>query len=426
MNASRWALRFILWFVCILLTQPQNRFAFLFPFHIADIAVMGALGFHVMAIGQERIPVIRPGAASICGVILMGLALISNYTGALQPSGDWNAYIDILFKNVLILLLVEALCTNVARVWAVEATIFFATMWWIKGGLRLSLAGATYAGDRIMGPGVSLVENPNGFAYMLCVMIPLYLYFYQQVSNKYLRYVFLGIALSAVFITLKTGSRTGLICLIVLGGFLLPKYGARHKMTLIISAVVITLLSSSLGALNVERFKGIPAQIQHFLGGEKAVEKPYDAMTQDEQSAWERKMKNKHTWQLILRYPVFGVGMNPSDDMIPGDIGYARGQCHCEILMAGRQMGFVGMGLYAALLIILYRFGSAVQKRCNGWWPEVADLGWTLKLQAIMFVVGGSFSPLPWNIMTLILVACASSLWGLVKNMTPPAPALTS
>ncbi len=420
MLPSRMALRFILWFVCVLLTQPQNRFPFLFPFHLADIAVAGAVGFHILAVGQERLPLIRMGAATKLGLVLLVLALISNEVGALQPSGEWNAYIDVVFKNVVVLLLVEALCNSVARVWAVEAVIFVATMWWIKGGLRLSMGGATYAGDRIMGPGVGLVENPNGFAYMLCVMIPLYLYFYQQTRHRYFRWIFLAIAIAAVFLTLKTGSRTGLICLLVLSFFLLPKYGARHKLALVVAGVAITLFSSSLGALNVERFKSIPAQITHFFGGEEAEEKPYDAMTQDEQSAWERRMKNKHTWALIKRYPIFGVGMNAADGLMPDDLPFARGQCHNEILTAGRQMGFIGMALYLSFLVLLFEYGRRVQKYCANWWPEISDLGWTLKLQAIVFAIGGSFSPLPWNIMTLILTACASALWAQVRQMQPP------
>lgn len=55
--------------------------------------------------------------------------------------------------------------------------MMMATLWWIKGGVRLSMSGATYAGDRLLGPASSLVENPNAFAYMMCVFIPLYLFF---------------------------------------------------------------------------------------------------------------------------------------------------------------------------------------------------------------------------------------------------------
>ena len=49
---ATWAFRFLLWFVCILYTAPQNRFQFLLPLHIADIAVAGAVGLLLVTLGS--------------------------------------------------------------------------------------------------------------------------------------------------------------------------------------------------------------------------------------------------------------------------------------------------------------------------------------------------------------------------------------
>ena len=43
MNFSLWSFRFLLWYVCVLLVQPQNRFTFLWPLHIADISFILAI-----------------------------------------------------------------------------------------------------------------------------------------------------------------------------------------------------------------------------------------------------------------------------------------------------------------------------------------------------------------------------------------------
>lgn len=414
---SCWALRFLLWFVCILCTQPQNRFTFLFPFHIADISVAGAVGCHLMGCAETGRPFIKFGRCSVLALTLMACALISQNTGPLMTYTGWNPYIDTVTKSVLILVLAEALCSSVPRVWMVQAALLLATLWWIKAGLRLSSAGATASGDRLMGPAVSLVENPNGFAYMMCVMIPLYLYFYQQVTNRYARWLYLAIAISAVYIVLRTGSRTGLLCLMALGVFLLPKYFARHKLGLIVGGAAIFLLFPNIGALNIQRFKTIPQSFLNFIHG---VDKPEDAMDQDEQSAQERKMKNRDTWRLILRYPVFGVGMNPGDYNIPRDLPNARGQVHCEVLMAGKQMGFVGIGLYLGLVYTLFSYGRRIERYCKGWWPSVSDLGWTFKMQALVFAIGGYFSPLPFNMPMMLLCGSVSALWALVRAV--PAP----
>jgi hypothetical protein len=320
------------------------------------------------------------------------------------------------------MVLIEAMCDTPQKVWVVQTTVCLSTLWWIKGGLRLSSAGATFSGDRLMGPAVSLVENPNGFAYMLCVVIPLYLYLYQQAGSKIVRYAFLAIALAAVYIVLETGSRTGMLCLIAILCFLLPKYGRQHKRTLIVAGVALTMLFSSVGALNIERFKTIPRAIADFLSGSDE-EKPAELMSQDEQSAQERKLKNRDTWRLIKDHPIFGAGISPNDALIADEYVMSTGQVHCEILMAGRQMGIPGMLMYIAMLASAYKNGDRVQKHCAGWWPQIADLGWTFKLQVVAFVIGGFFSPIPWNAPMLILVGSSSALWMIVQDTRPPGSA---
>ncbi|MCB1070392.1 MAG: O-antigen ligase family protein, partial [Kiritimatiellae bacterium] len=265
-----------------------------------------------------------------------------------------------------------------------------------------------------MGPAVSLVENPNGFAYFMTLMIPLYLYFYQKSHHKYIRLGFLGLALAAVYIVLNTGSRTGLLALIAVGAFLLPKYGAQHKMTIVVAVVAVAVFASSLGAMNIQRFKSIPQSIASFLSGEE--EKPVSEMNQDEQSAYERKMKNKHTFSLFLHYPIFGVGLKANDNLVMEKFHYAGGQVHNEILYAAKQMGLVGMLLYLSFMRMIFVYGSRIQKEYKQSWPVLSDLGWTFKMQAVVFMVGGFFSPIPWNPLYLIIAGSASALLANLEN----------
>lgn len=405
---SLWAFRFLLWYIVILMVQPQNRFPALWPLHIADLSIMGAVGLHIAGAITEKRPVIRFGPATITGLLLFVAAYSSLYLGAYQSSAAWNPYIDMLAKNVLVMVLVEAMVINTERGWAVLATMVLSSLWWIKGGLRLSTAGATYAGDRLMGPAVSLIENPNGFAYMMCVMIPLFLYFYQQSKHRAVRWLFMFLALASVFIVFRTGSRSGILILIALGFFLLPKYGGHHKMALIIGAFVIFMFLPLVGGMNMQRFRTLPAIVLNPLGIELQAE---DTDEQSWQSYDERRGKNRDTWHLIQEYPIFGAGINANERSYSYRFPMATGQVHCEILMSGRQMGTIGMSIYVALLAILFIQGLRLQKQAAGWWPELSDLGWTFKMQMLVFVVGGAFSPLPWNAPELILVGAASALW---------------
>ena len=133
-------------------------------------------------------------------------------------------------------------------------------------------------------------------------------------------------------------------------------------------------------------------------------------MDMDEQSAYERRMKNRHTWELIKRYPIFGVGIDADDRFIPEELPYATGQVHNELLYTGKQMGIIGMSLYLSLLLHLFFHARYVERSCKTWWPMCSDLGWTLKVQAVVFMSGGFFSPIPWNPVFMILAGSASAL----------------
>ncbi|MBP7828507.1 MAG: O-antigen ligase family protein [Kiritimatiellae bacterium] len=411
---SLWAFRFLLWYICIMIVQPQHRFFFLMPFRIANLCMIIATGLHVASCMTEGRPLVRFGLATKWALALLGFGLLSQYTGALQTNHAWNSFIDILVKNAYLLIMVEAMAYSVERAWAVFSTIGLASLWWIKGGLRLSAMNATWAmGDRIMGPAAGLVQDPNFFAYMMGVLTPLYLYFSRASDRWWIRWFSLGLAVSAVFIVLRTGSRAGLLELLVLGALLVPKYFREQKRTVLLAGLALFLLIPLSGRDNLRRFKTIPQSIMAFFSGEADL----SGQSADTYSTMERRTKNSDTWALIKQYPLFGVGMNPNEALFEKEFWGATGQVHCEILMAGRQMGLIGMILHVGFLAIPFVYGRRIQKQWVNRWPAVSELGYTIKVQAAVFAVGGLFLPLPWHPLLLALGGCASGLWGALKGM---------
>ena len=408
-----WAFRFILWYVCILLVQPQNRFTFLWPLRIANLSFIIAVGLHFLSCLEGKRSILRMGPGTILAMLLLFFAVLSQHYGVFQISSAWNPWVDMIVKNSLLLIMVEAMATSVERVWAVQMTALFASLWWVKAGLLLARAGATYSGDRLMGGAVSLIENPNSFAYMMCVFLPLYLYAYQQARRKWVKMSFLACALASIYIIFQTGSRTGLVTLVVMGAFLAPYYGKNHFKALLGIILALVFIFPMSGEKNRQRFRTIPQSMASFFRGEdKAQTGP---MNQDEQSANDRKLKNIHTWRLIKEHFVFGVGVNPDSRRYVDRFPLAAGQVHCEILMAGRQMGLIGMGMYVGLVLTLFLSGGWVRRNAAHW-PAVRDLGWTFQVQAVAIAVGGSFSPLPWHPPMMLLVGSASALVCLLRE----------
>lgn len=406
-----WAFRFLLWYICVSLVQPQNRFTVLWPLHIAEVSFIAASVLHILVCIRDKRPVLRWGFATGLGVVLVFFTLLASYGSPYQSRHGWGAWTDIIFKNTLLMVGVEAMCTSVRRVWAVQMTTLVCTLWWIKGGLRLSAAGATYSGDRLMGAAVSLIENPNGFAYMMCLFLPLYLFAFEKTRRKWLKWVFLACVLSAVYIVFETGSRTGLITLIALAIFALPRYRHLKWRYVILAVVAISLIFPLTGERNRARFRTIPESIMAFWGNKKEQEGPRN---QDQQSADERQAKNRDTWKLVKAYPLFGVGFD-TDDRILEPYPMARGQVHCEILAVGKQMGFIGMGLYLGVLAMTFAAGTRIRKTYRDW-PEAGHLGWVFQMQVLLILVGGFFCPLPWHPPMMALAGSASALAGLAKQ----------
>ena len=408
MNFSLWAFRFLLWYICVLLVQPQNRFTFLWPLKIGDITFISAIGFHVLACLEAQRPLVRLGPATILTFLLMIFTLLSQFFGIYQIHTGWCSTTDYIMKNAALLIMVEAVAITAQRVMATQLVTLFATLWWVKGGLRLSALGATSSGDRLMGAAVSMVENPNGFAYMMCVFLPLYLWAYQQAPKKWIKVSFLACALAAVWIVFETGSRTGLVTLVAIGAFLLPYYGRNHFKALAVIALALSFLFPLTGERNMARFRTIPRAVAEFLG--RGDPREDGAVSQDEESTEERRRKNIDSWGLIKENIVFGVGVNADPNKFTERFPMARGEVHCEILRAGVVMGLIGMGLYAGYIAILFGCGRWCRKQARGW-ATLHDLGWTFQVQAVAIAIGGLFCPQPWHSPMMLLAGSASALY---------------
>ena len=259
---SLWAFRFLLWYIAIMIVQPQHRFGFLFPYRIANLTMILATALHVAACLTQHKPVLRFGPATRLALVLITFGLLSQYTGAFMTDTSWNSFIDMLVKNAYTLILIEAMAWSVERVWAVFTTVGISSLWWIKGGLRLSAGNVTWGpGDRIMGPAAGLVQDPNFFAYMMGVLVPLYFYYYRNGHKAYIRWSALAVAVFAIFISLRTGSRSGLIQLFVLGLVVLPYLVREQKKALLTAFLGLFLLLPFVGEKNIERFQKIPRSI---------------------------------------------------------------------------------------------------------------------------------------------------------------------
>ena len=106
------AFRMLLVYIVVLFVQPQNRFTFLWPLHIADLSFIAAVGLHVLACMQEGRPLLRMGPGTVTGLILLAMVPLSLAFGAFSLGFAWNNWVDMFVKNALLLILLEAMLTS--------------------------------------------------------------------------------------------------------------------------------------------------------------------------------------------------------------------------------------------------------------------------------------------------------------------------
>lgn len=388
------------------------RFPILQTLHIADISFASAILFHVLAVAQEGDRMIRWGIASKLAVALLVLATVSLYMAPFQTRHDFNS-METIWKQVALILLVEATATSVERVWAVLTTIAIATLWWMKAGFRLAAAGESFRGDRLMGPAVGLMDDPNAFAYMVVIIIPLHMYLSKFTTSKWVGKAYLAMVMLAVYIVIETGSRSGFVAMLVMALLIVIHHWKRQKVNIILAVLGVVLIIPFTSQSNLDRVLSLGDSFRSFVLGE--TKDPDRGMTQDEQSSLERRMKNKDTLRLIKNYPVLGAGVSANQSLHASEYPHAVGIVHCEILRAGYQMGIGGMVIYGSIIAVIIAFGWKLYIY-YGDWVEMREMAWTLFAAGVTVSVAGFFGSFPWNPMTLTYCALVSSLMLLSKE----------
>jgi hypothetical protein len=416
---STWSFRFILFFLLILFTQPHFRFTFLIPFRLGDITFGGGVVLHVFDCISKGKKLIRLSPVTKLCLLLMTLAALSNFFNINAHSTAWNPLTDSIFKVCLVVMILDAQTDTVYRASAITAVLAVGTLWWIKGGVRLASAGASWgSGDRLMGANVSIIQNPNDFAYLTAFFLPVYFLFFQISKQRYIKMACLACFLAGSYIVLETGSRTGFLCMLTVFGFYFPVFRSQHRPFLIaaIAGLVFMLGLVSVGGAglvsesNIKRIAGIGNLIIEIFDPEKA--KSEEEMTlvekDDADSGRIRYKKAAATFALILKHPLMGVGPHPRLDVLE-DNYLLYGMVHTEALVAGRLMGIPGIILYLTTLYLPFRWGRDVRRMTANTWPQLYNFAYALQAQALVILVGGAFSPSVFNFphMTMFVVSGA-------------------
>ena len=350
-------------------------FAYNLPFaYIVAIATLLAFVF-----SKQR----RPLPINTITVVLM-LLLAWMCVTSVFALNDADVVLDrvIFFGKIQLMLFVTLMLVRGRRdierlIWVVTFSVGF---YGIKGGIWTVLSGGSI---RIWGPTGSLIEENNGLAIALVMMVPFVFYLYQVTKRKLLRQGLLFCLVTMGFSILGSQSRGALLALLTMATMLGLKSQRPVRVTILL-AVLVGLAVAFMPDSWTSRMETI---------------KTYEA----DNSAMSRMYTWQTLWNVALDRPLVGAGFRTDTPAIfaryaPFD-GSAMSNggvlvAHSIYFQALGEHGFPGLFLFVLLGIVSWRKAGKLTKLTLGdpefgdWVPLLMPM---IQVSLLGFAVGGAF-----------------------------------
>ena len=302
-------------------------------------AVATLLVFVPVQLSLEGTPTARPREVNL--VLLLLLTGLLSVPFAIEPGEAWPAFIDFTKVVTMFIVMVNVvrsemrlramfwLALIVAIVLSVSALIDYGT-----GNLALE-------GIRIKGLISSLFDNPNDMALYLVTMIPLSLglMFVARGLSKKIVYALCALLLvGAVVVTFSRGGFLGLACAMFVMSWKLGRRNRTGVLLLFLAAIAVffALVPHDYIVRLLTIFGGSDWQ-----GG----------------SASARENLLLRSLQVMLRHPLFGIGMNNFHN-----VSAHEQVSHNAYTQVGGEMGVAALVLYVMFLWSAFKRMSAIER----------------------------------------------------------------
>lgn len=344
-------------------------------------------------------------------IILFGGWLTVSQIFSLDQDNSAIFY-DRFIKTMLFALLCTQLLNTKLRlhamIWMLVVGVgFFAA----KGAIFTVLTLGEY---RVFGLPDTILEDNNHLGIAIATILPLTLYLFSQVKEKYVQYGLLAFFALSVVTILGTQSRGGFVALIAFSGL----YWLRSKQKLPIAVGLIALVMPTMAFMPPEwweRMATITTATQ-------------DASFMGRVEAWQIN------WELAVAHPFTGAGLRNSylydiAATVNPELSEEAKAAHSIFFEILGSTGFTGLFIYLALLASSFQatFKTIARSKVSAsmptWKPELAR---ALQVSLAVFCIGGaSVSMEMWD-GYLIVIALSGGLAATLKTAPKVKPLLFS
>ncbi|MGD1876730.1 MAG: putative O-glycosylation ligase, exosortase A system-associated [Kiloniellaceae bacterium] len=317
----------------------------------------------------------------------------------------WEEIVKILVMTFIAMILINNRERLHAFIWVIIASLMF---FGVKGGIFTILSGGSY---HVWGPPGSFIEDNNALAMALLMVLPLLWYLQIHSESKLLRLtLFASLGLFA-FSIIGSQSRGAFLGSVMMMGFLVLKSRRRVMFGVTIVAVLI-VAAAFVPDTWIDRMRTI-----------ETYQEDGSAMTRLE--VWGFAVK------IALDHPIFGGGFRVSYDdsiflrYIPDALTGGGRNFHSIYFEVLGELGFIGLGLFLALMAAAWRAGSWTIKR-TAHNPELTwanDLARMTQVSLVGYATAGAFQNLAFFDLYFHLVAILFITQQVVARSLNPDPA---
>lgn len=411
---------FLFWGYTTVLTPTHYLFGFMQGVRFNFIFAAIALG--LLFLQREKTKNSKP---AITGTywLLVAFLVHANISAALALSPN-PLIMDVqekIIKGFAFVLAVPFFVKDRTGIHAVLAMIALGLgLHGVVEGLKFVASGG---GHRMSGiPGSSLTDN-NLFALAMVMVLPIFLYFYNVLSNKYAKNISLIGFLLTIMTVIATNSRGGFLALAVLGVWYFVM-SRRKGFAFIAILVGVGLVLAVAPDTWFDRISSI----------ETANE---DTSFMNRVAAWRVSLA------IGLSNPIFGGGFSAIQNYWVWDIYktlpsifsvdaglYSPKAAHSIYFQILGDMGVVGLMLFFGLLLTAFFNRTSIKRKVKI--SKRQDLVWAIDmadaifLSLLAYMVGGAGVSLPYYEIVYILIALLSVLNYIVEQKIQDQSGLTN
>jgi O-antigen ligase len=383
------AYKFVLFFLVIYFARPEDWIPGVHYLHLAKVlgivAILAFLGELGSARGKWPREVVY--LFMLLGQMFLGVPFSPIWKG-----GAFNTTRN--FANVVPMMLV--ICLAVNAVPRLRKILF----WHVASAAVIAAVAVVkfrQAGGRLEGVLNGDYSNPNDFALMLVIALPICLAFMLRSRNNLVKLIWLGCFGVMTYAVVLSASRSGTLAYAVAMAFALWQFSikGRHRYLLVV-----------FGALAVCAL----------VAGGSGLKKRYEAMVNPEldQSAYgsaqQRRFLLEKSISFTFKYPIFGIGA--------GDFNSASGVwrvTHNTYTEMSSETGLPGFILYMMILWCAWKNLRLAKRMIRGE-TELSIFAIALQSSLMGFLVGSFFASDGYMYFTYFLIAYTTAAYQIAKT----------